>query len=187
MDTKIDLSNIVLETDRLILRAFREDDLKDLYNYASVPGVGEMAGWPHHTSIEVSKEILNSFLKNKEVFALEHKTDKKVIGSLGIHNSWANEDEKFKDLKVKKIGYVLSKDYWGQGLMPEAVNKVLDYAFNMLGLDAISCEHFKDNLQSKRVIEKSGFKFVKEGKFTSNSLGKTFDEMEYILFKKDFN
>jgi ribosomal-protein-alanine N-acetyltransferase len=61
MDVNIDTSKISLETDRLILRPFCEGDLFDLYKYASVPGVGEMAGWPHHESIETSMIILKSF------------------------------------------------------------------------------------------------------------------------------
>ena len=48
MDSTIDLSNATLETPRLTLRPWRESDLSYLYEYASVPGVGEMAGWPHH-------------------------------------------------------------------------------------------------------------------------------------------
>ena len=59
----IDVSGTVLETDRLILRPFRETDLEDFYAYASVEGVGEMAGWPHHTSMETSRRVLDSFIR----------------------------------------------------------------------------------------------------------------------------
>ena len=51
-----------LETERLILRNFKESDLDDLYEYAKVPGVGENAGWPHHEDIESTKKILNDFI-----------------------------------------------------------------------------------------------------------------------------
>ena len=86
MDISIDITNVVLETERLILRAIAETNLDDYYAYASVPGVGEMAGWPHHGSIETSKSILKSFIDEKLVFALFHKADSKVIGSLGFIN-----------------------------------------------------------------------------------------------------
>ena len=89
---KIDISKIVIETERLILRSFVDADLTDFFTYASVPGVGEMAGWNYHKSIETSKEILQSFLEEKQVFAIFHKVENKVIGSLGIHESWANVD-----------------------------------------------------------------------------------------------
>lgn len=163
MDIPIDIANTVIETERLKLRAFTEADLQDLYDYASVPGVGEMAGWPHHESVETSKRVLRSFIEGKEVLAVYHKSDRKVIGSIGIHKSWASEDEAYKGLKVKELGFVLSKDYWGRGLMPEAVRAVIEYGFKTLGLDAFTCDHFAENSRSRRVIEKCGFKFVKRG------------------------
>jgi ribosomal-protein-alanine N-acetyltransferase len=183
MDVHIDTSQIVIETERLILRSFIESDLSDFYNYASVPGVGEMAGWPHHESIETSERILKSFIDGKETFAIYHKTDKRVIGSLGLHPSWANEDERYKSLKVKEIGYVLAKDYWGHGLMPEAVRAVIDYGFETLGLDAFTCGHFVGNSQSRRVIEKCGFTFVKQSEFYSDQLQRSFEDMKYILLR----
>lgn len=183
MDVLIDVSNVRIETERLILRAFEETDLADFFAYASVPGVGEMAGWPHHENIETSEQILRLFIEEKEVFAVYHKADRKVIGSLGLHNSWANEDHEYKQLKVKEIGYVLSKDYWGQGLIPEAVKAVIRYGFDTLGLEAFTCGHFTENSQSQRVIEKCGFRFVKQGKFYANQLGRNFGDMRYVIAK----
>ena len=183
MDTAIDLSQVTIKTDRLILRPWQETDLADLYAYASVQGVGEMAGWPHHTSIDISRGILQSFIEKKEVFAVEHQADHKVIGSLGLHVSWANEDEKYKHLRLKEVGYVLSKDYWGQGLMPEAVRAVIDYCFTKLDIEALTCGHFKENNQSRRVIEKCGFEFVMESDFYAKQLDKRFEDMEYILIR----
>jgi ribosomal-protein-alanine N-acetyltransferase len=152
--------------------------------YPSVPGVGEMAGWSHHKTIETSEQILHSFIDKKVVFALCHKTDRKIIGSLGLHYSWANEDEKYKELKVKDIGYVLSKIYWGQGLMPEAVCAVMDYGIKNLSVEAFTCGHFVENNQSRRVIEKCGFIFVREGEYYSKQLDKCFQDMKYILIAK---
>lgn len=55
MNLEIDISNVVIKTERLILRPWKETDLDDFFEYASVDGVGEMAGWPHHKSKEESK------------------------------------------------------------------------------------------------------------------------------------
>jgi ribosomal-protein-alanine N-acetyltransferase len=184
MDIRVDVSGYTIETERLLLRPFNEADLADLYSYASVPGVGEMAGWPHHDSIETSKRILRSFIDEKEVFAVYHKADRKVIGSLGLHYSWANEDDRYKNLKVKEIGYVLARDYWGQGLMPEAVSAVIDRCFGSIGLDAVTCGHFTANDQSRRVIEKCGFTFVKQSEYCSNQLGQKFEDIKYILLRE---
>ncbi|MCL2323502.1 MAG: GNAT family N-acetyltransferase [Oscillospiraceae bacterium] len=117
--------------------------------------------------------------------AIYHKQDKKVIGSLGLHYSWANDDDIYKSMKLKEIGYVLSKDYWGQGLTPEAVKVVIDYCFKTLGIEALTCGHFKTNHQSERVIEKCGFIFVKQDKFYAKQLQQSFVDMKYILKKEE--
>ena len=82
MNAKIDISNTILKTDRLILRPFKISDLDDFYEYASVEGVGEMAGWLPHKNKKDSEQILNLFISGKKTFAIEY--NKKVIGSLGI-------------------------------------------------------------------------------------------------------
>lgn len=183
---EIDISNAVIETERLLLRPWNKGDLQDFYEYASVPGVGEMAGWKHHESIDKSEEILNLFIEGKSTFALQYKENNKVIGSLGLHGSWACEDENYAHLKLKEIGYVLSKDYWGQGLMTEAVKAVIDYCFKELGFEALAICHYLENEKSKRVIEKCGFQFVKNDKHYSKSLEKEFDDVQYILLKGDW-
>ena len=183
MDIQIDITDTVLETRRLILRPWEESDLEDFYAYASVEGVGEMAGWRHHESIEVSRSILEDFMSHKNVFALVHRESGRAIGSLGLHPSWANEDEAYRDLKMKEIGYVLSREYWGQGLMPEAVRAVIGFCFDTCGLDALTVGHFSVNGQSKRVVEKCGFQFVRESRYHAKQLGKDFDDMRYILLR----
>ena len=62
MNAPVDVTDIRIETERLILRAWREADLADFYEYARVEGVGEMAGWSHHQSVEESRRILDSFI-----------------------------------------------------------------------------------------------------------------------------
>jgi len=181
MDIAVDISGTVIETERLMLRAWRESDLDDFYEYASVEGVGEMAGWKHHECVEETRLILHAFIAEKSVFAIVHKQDNKAIGSLGLHTSWVNDDERYAHLKAKEIGFVLSKAYWGQGLMPEAVRAVIRFCFERLELDAVTVAHFSGNNQSKRVIEKCGFTFVKHGEYRSKRLNQTFADLKYIL------
>lgn len=184
MDLTIDVTKTALETGRLILRAWRETDVNDFYEYASVEGVGEMAGWKHHDSIEVTRKILQSFISEKNVFAIVNKENMKVIGSLGLHNSWANEENRYAHLKIKEVGYVLSKAYWGRGLMPEAVNAVIRFCFDECKLDALTIGHFSSNNQSRRVIEKCGFTFVKQSEYYAGQLQLTFDDMKYIMLNR---
>lgn len=178
---EIDISRTTIETERLILRPFTQDDLNDFFAYASVPGVGEMAGWPHHKTIETSQAILNMFIEEKNVLAIFHKESGRVIGSFGFHDSWANYDERYKDKRMCEIGYVLSKEFWGQGLMPEAVKACLSYGFSELNLEIIGVCHFVDNHQSRRVIEKSGFTPVSTGIFHAKQLGADLEEIRYLM------
>ena len=181
----IDLSDIYLDTPRLLLRPWWENDLQDFYAYASVPGVGEMAGWPHHTAIEDTKRVLSMFMEEKNVWAIVLKAENRVIGSLGLHRSWANEEKHYPTERILEIGYVLAKDYWGQGLMPEAVRRVLRFCFDQLSLDAVTVGHFTDNAQSRRVIEKCGFTFVQTDRYYVDFCDADWEEMQYILWRED--
>ena len=82
MNAAIDISKVILTTERLILRPWQLTDADDLYEYASVDGVGQMAGWKPHENKEESLEIVRHFIDGKKTFALEYEG--KVIGSLGI-------------------------------------------------------------------------------------------------------
>lgn len=157
MNKEIDISNVTLKTQRLLLRPWKMTDLDDFYEYASVDGVGEMAGWLPHKNKEESRQILEIFINEKKTFAIEYSG--KVIGSLGIEK-YGMEDKltEFNGYYGREIGYALSKDYWGQGLMPEAVKAVIDFLFNDLNLDFLICGYYNFNSQSKRVQEKCGFK-----------------------------
>ena len=159
MNATFQISGITLETERLILRPFEVTDLDDFYEYASVEGVGEMAGWRHHESIAKSQEILDNFIKEDKTFAIVLKENNKVIGSLGIEKyGMEHALTEFDGYQGREIGYVLSKSYWGKGLMPEAVSAVIRYLFDDLHFDFLLCGYYDFNKQSKRVQEKCGFK-----------------------------
>lgn len=160
----IDLTGLTLETKRLKLRMFEDSDLNDFYEYAKVPGVGEAAGWKHHESIQESKTILKMFIEEKKTLALVYKENGRVIGSLGLEECHY-PDTYYPTLTVREIGYVLSKDYWGKGLMPEAVSRVISYCFDELGMDALAVSHFGSNKQSERVILKSGFSYLFQNEY----------------------
>ena len=178
MNKPIDITGLTLKTDRLVLRPFRESDLQDFYDYAKVDGVGQMAGWLPHKNIEESRKILDMFIREKKTFALE--LGGKVIGSLGIEFYNEKDYPEFSHLTGREIGYVLSKDYWGQGLMPEAVNAVIRYLFETEDLDFLICGHFERNARSRRVIEKCGFRYIRTVRFETE-YGTEDQSLEYIL------
>lgn len=175
----------ILNTERLILREWRESDSFDLYEYAKSDLVGPNAGWKPHKSEDESKEIIKMFINNNDTYAIVLKSENKVIGGIGLHNR--NPDEKLKNLEQREIGYVLNPTYWGNGYAPEAANCLLNYAFNELNLDLIWCGHFDFNSNSKRVSEKCGFKY----KFTKDEKLKLLDDKEvktlyYNILKSEY-
>ena len=181
MNAPIDISGVTLRTERLILRPWREDDLADLNAYARVDGVGQMAGWSPHKSLDESREILDMFIREKKTFALEYAG--KAVGSVGVEEY---EEARYPGLGLeekrgREIGYVLSKDYWGRGLMTEAVKAAIRYLFDDVKLDFVTVGHFTRNDRSRRVIEKCGFQYVKTIPYGTQD-GRTEDSMEYILY-----
>ena len=146
-------------TKRLALRPFADEDAGDLYEYAKDPRVGPPAGWPPHKSRAESLEIIRTVFAVPHTFAVVDRESGKVIGSAGFTGKVRPELPVPND----ELGYALSADFWGRGLMPEAVSELLRYAFEEMGLSCVWCSHYADNLRSRRVIEKSGFSFRFEG------------------------
>ena len=182
MNKPIDISATVLSTQRLILRPWREMDLADFHAYARVDGVGQMAGWLPHKNIEESRDILCRFIRGQRVFALEYQG--KVIGSLGVEKYEEQDFPELEKLQGRELGYVLSKDYWGQGLMPEAVRAVLTWLFEEEKLDFVTVRHYEKNARSRRVIEKCGFQYRKTVT-AKTRFGTEEPTLTYILFAKD--
>lgn len=147
---------MTLETERLILRDWEESDAESLYKYAKDPLVGPMAGWPVHTSIEESKEIISDILDLPETYAVCLKEDGIAIGSIGLMIG-KNSYLQLPDTEAE-IGYWIGVPFWGRGLITEAVKELIRYSFEDLELEKLWCSYFDGNEASKRVLEKCGFK-----------------------------
>ena len=144
-----------LVTARLILRPWREADAPSLYEYAKDPAVGQIAGWPPHTSVENSREIIRTVLSAPETYAVCLKEDNRAIGSVGLMiGSRSNLDLSETE---GEIGYWIGVPFWGRGLIPEAVREVIRRAFADLSLTTLWCGYFDGNERSRRVQEKCGF------------------------------
>lgn len=184
MNIKVDVSDVVLEGDRIRLRAFKKDDLEDFYLYAKTPGLGESAGWFHHESIEDSKKILDKFIRDKNILAIEK--DGQVIGSIGIHPYDEDFFEDLNDKRAVEIGFVLSQDYHRQHLMTESLELVLKYLFNDIGLDAVVGGHFRGNFKSKNLHKKFNYKYFSSHLVKTN-MGTMEVTHEYILSREDYD
>lgn len=93
--------------------------------------------------------------------AIELKSEKKVIGAISLKSGIFGT---FKLPNHGELGYVVNQKYWGQGIAPEASRAVLKYAFETIGCNIVDVKHNAYNIKSKRVIEKLGFKFVRQQK-----------------------
>ena len=148
---------MVLETERLILRPWQESDSESLYKYAKEPMVGPIAGWPVHTSVEHSREVIKTVLSLDETYAVVLKETGEPIGSIGI---MFGKDSNF-DLPENQgeLGYWIGVPYWGRGLIHEAAKILIKRAFEDLKLETVWCGYFDGNEKSKRVQEKCGFEY----------------------------
>ena len=178
VNANIDLTGVALRTERLTLRPWQVSDLDDFYAYAREDGVGQMAGWTPHRSLDESREILDMFIRENKTFAIVHEG--RAVGSVGIERYNETAFPELANLRGREIGYVLSKTLWGRGLMPEAVRAVTKYLFDTVKLDFVLVGHFPWNHQSERVIAKCGFEYVRTIKYETRC-GTVEDSREYIL------
>ena len=179
MNAPIDVTGVVLNTERLVLRPWREDDLADFYAYSSEDGVLQMVGVQPYRSIEEAEENLRVFIEGRKIFALEYAG--RAVGSLGVETYSEETYPELAALRGREIGFMLSKDCWGQGLMPEAVCAVIRWLFEDVRLDFIIAGHFVGNDRSRRVIEKCGFSYNKTIAFDTQD-GRTEETLDYILY-----
>ena len=147
----------VLETERLILRPWAESDADELFKYASSPEIGPATGWPAHTDIENSKEVIKTVLSAPETYALVLKDTVSPIGNISL---MIGERSNIGIPPTEgEIGYWIGVPFWGRGLIPEAAQAMLKRAFSDLGLKKVWGGYFEGNAKSKRVLEKCGFSY----------------------------
>lgn len=175
----------MIETDRLLLRPWREEDAEALYKFASDPDVGPAAGWPPHTSVENSLEIIRTVFAAPETYAVVLKDSGEAVGCCGIMFSDSLHTADMLSGEAE-IGYWIGKPYWGKGLIPEAVTALLSRCFNELELNAVWCGYYDGNNKSKRVCEKCGFKYHHTASDITSPLGDKRTEHLYLMTKTDY-
>ena len=142
-----------IETERLLLRPFRESDAEAFFKCCQNPNIGNNAGWKPHGSLEESQEILRSvFISQSGIWAITLKEDGRLIGSVGII-----PDPKRENPQARMLGYWLDESHWGKGYMTEAVQSVLDYGFNTLQLSLITANCYPHNERSQQVLKRHSF------------------------------
>jgi ribosomal-protein-alanine N-acetyltransferase len=163
-----------IETKRLILRTVTVDDAEAIFKWASDPDVNKYMIYPLHPNVTVTREWLQSRdTDGEDEFDLGFvlKETGELIGQGGIFYH--------EDIDAWSVGYNLRKDYWGQGLVPEAIQAIIDYVDKEKGVRAIVGEFAKENNKSRRVMEKLGMTYWEDGQYTKLDGSVTFESYKY--------
>ena len=155
------LTNIpIIDLGEIYLRAVEYEDYKDMFEYGNDPYVTKTLTWKYNEISDAINSVKNVFLSRPSrslpsAYAIVYKANNKMIGTCDFHTiDW--------DIKQGEIGYVINRKYWNKGYMTLCSKALIDFGFSYLELDSIIITHDAKNTSSKRVIEKSGFRFVKD-------------------------
>ena len=153
------------ETQRLILRRIREIDYIDMHEYSADTDVTRYLTWKPHASLNETKNYAHDLQKRYNAgkffdWGLVLKDEGKFIGTCGLTTINLNKNS-------CEVGYVLAKKYWGRGLIPEALELIMDFAFTYFDFDRIEARFLEGNMNSLWVMQK---------------MGMVFDRIDYNLF-----
>ena len=133
------------------MRAWQESDAESLYKYAKDPEIGSAAGWPPHSSVEESLNVIRTVFSAPEIYAVVLKSTGEPVGSIGIV---ARDVQHCAEIQANEaeIGYWIGKPYWGQGLTPEAVRRLLRRCFEELEMKAVNQSIRSSNRRQRPTI-----------------------------------
>jgi ribosomal-protein-alanine N-acetyltransferase len=174
-----------LETEHLILRKLRTEDLGDMHIYGSNDEVSKFVSWNTHQSLSDTKVFLDNILEQYEkkkiaFWGIELKENRKLVGTINFVSI---------NLKHKKaeMGYILSQEFWGKGIMTEATKEIIKFGFEKMNFVRIEAKCMVENIGSQRVMEKAGMTFegiIRKGMFTK---GIHRDLKSYSILDEEFS
>lgn len=169
---------MIFKTENLTLRPWRDSDAECLYHFAKNPNIGPIAGWPPHESVEDSLNIIKTVFSKRETYAIVRYDI--PIGCVGLlfhpdTNHWWGDGS-------AELGYWVAEEFWGNEYAVEASEVLVKRAFDELGVKQIYASYRVENSQSKRVLEKLGFKYYSE-LTNENYRNEFFKEIAMILEK----
>jgi ribosomal-protein-alanine N-acetyltransferase len=174
-----------LETERLLLRKMRLDDAEAMFAYASDPEVTRYVLFETHRSVEDSESFLRLALEGYERgdfggWGVVLKDSGAFVGTCGMDAGYASEHAR------AELGYVLSREHWGRGLMPEAVRAVIRFGFGRIGLNRVQARCIAENAASARVMEKAGMTYegtLRESEFIKGAYR---DMKLYSILRREY-
>ena len=169
----------ILETKRMLLRPIYVSDAEHIFKtWTSDEDVAKYMIWDTHETVEETIEWLkieeSNLMSDKNyTWGMVLKENDELFGTIGLN--YKDEEKCFA------IGYNIAKKYWSMGLTTEAGKRVIEFAQKELGQKKFFCRHALDNIGSMKVMTKLGFKYVKDGSYSSFSGKKHFDSKDYYL------
>ncbi|MCL2813039.1 MAG: GNAT family N-acetyltransferase [Oscillospiraceae bacterium] len=148
-----------LETQRLVLRRIEEGDCADMFEYSADLDVTKYLTWQPHAHIGETKRHMAEIQKRYDNgqfydWGMVYKENGSLVGTCGFTSVDTGKN-------ACEVGYVLSKKYWGKGLVPEALERIMEFAFDYIGFETIEARFLDGNAQSKKVMEKVGMVYAK--------------------------
>lgn len=173
-----------LETSRLILRRFEKDDAKDMYeNWAKDEEVVKFLTWKKYEDVEEANKTISSWIENYKKddfyeYAIVLKDTNDLVGSMCAIT--------YTEKKVAYLGYCIGRKWWGNGIVVEACEKLIEYLFLEVGFNRIAAICDVENINSEKVMKKLGMKY--EGILRQNGLSNRgiYDEVYYSILKSEY-
>ncbi len=176
---------IIIETARLILRTWHEDDLESMYAINQDPKVMEY--FPALVSKKETLGFIRNMIKQQDIdgyafYAVELKSTHEMIGFIGL--LYRPKTALQVPLNPStEIGWRLSSKHWGKGLATEGAKAVLAHAFHVLGLDEVVSFTVVNNTKSRRVMEKIGLQYHPKDDFDHPKLPKDSPLKRHVLYR----
>jgi ribosomal-protein-alanine N-acetyltransferase len=174
----------ILYTERLVLKSITKNDANDIFKMRSDKKVMQFISRPMSATVNDALEYITKLQESLNgkygiTWAVSLRDDNNIIGTIGF---WRIEKEHYR----AEIGYMLSKDFHGKGIMHEAMQPVLDYGFNVMKLHSVEADADPNNIASIKLLEKNNF--VREAYLKENYYfnGEFFDTVIYSLLVQNF-
>lgn len=168
----------ILESERILLRPIQSEDAEDMFQYASDPEVLKYLWWEAHDSVDMTRQSIQDHFLTRvargipEAYAIVWKETHTMIGTIDVHTVH------FGDVGV--IGYVINKQYWGKGIVSEALQMMIPMLFHHCGFYRLEINHCADNIASGKIIEKAGF--ITEGRFRRRKIERDGHRADYLYY-----
>lgn len=176
----------ILESERLYLRAIEEADDESIYSYSCNEEVAMFTSWYAHESIEDTREFIHNYVLEgykkgiPEPWGITLKENPEmIIGTVGL--TWSS-----KSNHIMRFHYCLSDTYWGQGIIPEAGQCLIDHAFEVYRPKRIHAYCTTKNKSSAKALEKMGFLFEGTTRAALYSKGEYRDTLNYGMIDADW-